>query len=99
MSWSGGQRNDHLWRPINALPTYSTPTLQQRDIQLYIVAPVNQSDTPFRALVHHGGTLTYTEMLKPARLLSDLDYLAFHRALKLGRSSSTGPVIAQLIKK
>lgn len=65
----------------------------------YIAAPmVNQSDTPFRALVHnHGATLTYTEMLKPARLLSDPDYLAFHRrALELGRSSSTGPVIVQV---
>jgi tRNA-dihydrouridine synthase 1 len=65
----------------------------------YTAAPmVNQSDTPFRALVHnHGATLTYTEMLKPARLLSDPDYLAFHRrALELGRSSSTGPVIVQV---
>jgi tRNA-dihydrouridine synthase 1 len=64
----------------------------------YIAAPmVNQSDTPFRALVHnHGATLTYTEMLRPARLLSDPDYLAFHRrALKLGRLS-TGPVIVQV---
>jgi Dihydrouridine synthase (Dus) len=64
----------------------------------YIAAPmVNQSDTPFRALVHqHGGTLTYTEMLKPARLLSDPDYLAFHRrALESGRIS-TGPVVVQL---
>ena len=65
----------------------------------YIAAPmVNQSDTPFRALVHnHGATLTYTEMLKPARLLSDPVYLAFHRrALELGRPSSTGPVIVQV---
>jgi tRNA-dihydrouridine synthase 1 len=67
----------------------------------HIAAPmVNQSDTPFRALVHnHGATLTYTEMLMPARLLSDPDYLAFHRrALELGRSSlgSTGPVIVQV---
>jgi tRNA-dihydrouridine synthase 1 len=64
----------------------------------YIAAPmVNQSDTPFRALVHqHGATLTYTEMLRPARLISDPDYLAFHRrALELGRSS-TGPVVVQL---
>ncbi|KAI0294439.1 hypothetical protein BC826DRAFT_1091661 [Russula brevipes] len=58
---------------------------------------VNQSDTPFRALVHkHGATLTYTEMLRPARLLSDADYLAFHRrALESGRSS-TGPVVVQV---
>jgi tRNA-dihydrouridine synthase 1 len=67
----------------------------------HIAAPmVNQSDTPFRALVHnHGATLTYTEMLMPTRLLSDPDYLAFHRrALELGRSSpgSTGPVIVQV---
>lgn len=67
----------------------------------HIAAPmVNQSDTPFRALVHnHGATLSYTEMLMPARLLSDPDYLAFHRrALELGRSSlgSTGPVIVQV---
>jgi len=64
----------------------------------YIAAPmVNQSDTPFRALVHnHGATLTYTEMLRPARLLSDPDYLAFHRrSLELGRPS-TGPVIVQV---
>ncbi len=64
----------------------------------YIAAPmVNQSDTPFRALVHrHGATLTYTEMLRPARLLSDPDYLAFHRrALELGRST-TGPVVVQV---
>ena len=64
----------------------------------YIAAPmVNQSDTPFRALVHrHGATLTYTEMLKPARLLSDPDYLAFHRrALESGRSS-VGPVVVQV---
>ena len=64
----------------------------------YIAAPmVNQSDTPFRALVHnHGATLTYTEMLKPARLLSDPDYLAFHRrSLESGRLS-TGPVIVQV---
>jgi tRNA-dihydrouridine synthase len=64
----------------------------------YIAAPmVNQSDTPFRALVHHhGATLTYTEMLKPARLLSDPDYLAFHRrALESGRTS-TGPVVVQV---
>ncbi|KAI0266471.1 FMN-linked oxidoreductase [Gloeopeniophorella convolvens] len=64
----------------------------------YIAAPmVNQSDTPFRALVHrHGATLTYTEMLRPARLLSDADYLAFHRrALELGRSSP-GKVIVQV---
>ena len=65
----------------------------------HIAAPmVNQSDTPFRALVYnHGTTLTYTEMLRPARLLSDPDYLAFHRrALELGRSSPTGPVIVQV---
>jgi tRNA-dihydrouridine synthase 1 len=64
----------------------------------YIAAPmVNQSDTPFRALVHnHGTTLTYTEMLRPARLLSDPDYLAFHRrSLESGRPS-TGPVIVQV---
>ena len=64
----------------------------------YIAAPmVNQSDTPFRALVHrHGATLTYTEMLSPTRLLSDPEYLAFHRrALELGRSS-TGPVVVQV---
>jgi hypothetical protein len=64
----------------------------------YIAAPmVNQSDTPFRALVYqHGATLTYTEMLKPARLLSDPDYLAFHRrALESGRVS-TGPVVVQV---
>ena len=64
----------------------------------YIAAPmVNQSDTPFRALVHnHGATLTYTEMLRPARLLSNPDYLAFHRrSLELGRPS-TGPVIVQV---
>jgi tRNA-dihydrouridine synthase 1 len=65
----------------------------------YIAAPmVNQSDTPFRALAHnHGATLTYTEMLRPARLLSDPDYLAFHRrSLELGRNPSTGPVIVQV---
>jgi tRNA-dihydrouridine synthase 1 len=64
----------------------------------YIAAPmVNQSDTPFRALMHnHGATLTYTEMLRPARLLSDPDYLAFHRrSLELGRPSA-GPVIVQV---
>ena len=64
----------------------------------YIAAPmVNQSDTPFRALVHrHGATLTYTEMLRPTRLLSDPDYLAFHRrALELGRPSA-GPVVVQV---
>ncbi|KAH9036172.1 FMN-linked oxidoreductase [Lactarius pseudohatsudake] len=64
----------------------------------HIAAPmVNQSDTPFRALVHrHGATLTYTEMLRPARLLSDPDYLAFHRrALELGRPSA-GPVVVQV---
>jgi tRNA-dihydrouridine synthase 1 len=64
----------------------------------HIAAPmVNQSDTPFRALVHkHGATLTYTEMLRPARLVSDPDYLAFHRrALESGRSS-TGPVVVQV---
>ncbi|KAI9510287.1 FMN-linked oxidoreductase [Russula earlei] len=64
----------------------------------YIAAPmVNQSDTPFRALAHnHGATLTYTEMLRPARLLSDPDYLAFHRrALESGRPSA-GPVIVQV---
>lgn len=64
----------------------------------YIAAPmVNQSDTPFRALVHrHGATLTYTEMLRPARLLTDPDYLAFHRrALELGRPSA-GPVVVQV---
>ncbi|KAI9465322.1 FMN-linked oxidoreductase [Lactarius psammicola] len=64
----------------------------------YIAAPmVNQSDTPFRALVHrHGATLTYTEMLRPACLLSDPDYLAFHRrALELGRPSA-GPVVVQV---
>lgn len=64
----------------------------------YIAAPmVNQSDTPFRALVHrHGATLTYTEMLRPARLLSDPEYLAFHRrALELGRPSA-GPVVVQV---
>ena len=64
----------------------------------YIAAPmVNQSDTPFRALVHrHGATLTYTEMLRPTRLLSDPDYLAFHRrALELGRPPA-GPVVVQV---
>ena len=64
----------------------------------YIAAPmVNQSDTPFRALVHrHGATLTYTEMLRPDRLLTDPNYLAFHRrALELGRPSA-GPVVVQV---
>jgi len=81
----------------NVPPSATTMTINF-DLN-YIAAPmVNQSDTPFRALVHnHGATLTYTEMLKPARLLSDPDYLAFHRrALELGRSSSTGPVIVQV---
>ncbi|KAI0066799.1 FMN-linked oxidoreductase [Artomyces pyxidatus] len=64
----------------------------------YIAAPmVDQSDTPFRALVHaHGATLSYTQMLQPARLLSDCDYLEFHRrGLEMGRTSA-GPVVVQL---
>ena len=90
-SLSGAQRslnaNVHLYAAMTA----------NLDLN-HIAAPmVNQSDTPFRALVHnHGATLTYTEMLRPARLLSDPDYLAFHRrALELGRSSA-GPVIVQV---
>jgi len=81
---------------VNVLPSVTTMTFNF-DLN-YIAAPmVNQSDTPFRALVHNHGTLTYTEMLKPARLLSDPDYLAFHRrALESGRTSSTGPVIVQI---
>ena len=81
----------------NAPPSTATMTVNF-DLN-HIAAPmVNQSDTPFRALVYnHGATLTYTEMLRPARLLSDRDYLAFHRrALELGRSSPTGPVIVQV---
>lgn len=87
----------------NHLLAYVPPSATTMTINFdlnYIAAPmVNQSDTPFHALVHnHGATLTYTEMLRPARLLSDPDYLAFHRrALELGRSSSTtGPVIVQV---
>ena len=89
------------WRSIHAFANVLPPCRNMTfnfDLN-YIAAPmVNQSDTPFRALVHnHGATLTYTEMLKPARLLSDPDYLAFHRrALELGRLSSTGPVIVQV---
>jgi hypothetical protein len=85
-------------QPLANVPPSATIMTINFDLN-YIAAPmVNQSDTPFRALVHnHGATLTYTEMLRPVRLLSDPDYLAFHRrALGLGRSSSTGPVIVQV---
>jgi Dihydrouridine synthase (Dus) len=95
----GGQRSVSGAQPLaNVTPICHTTMTVNFDLN-YIAAPmVNQSDTPFRALVHnHGATLTYTEMLRPARLLSDPDYLAFHRrALELGRSSSTGPVIVQV---
>ena len=55
---------------------------------------VNQSDLPYRILVqNHGATLTYTQMLYPARLESDPDYLAFHRR---DLSLSPYPVVAQV---
>ncbi|KZV66006.1 FMN-linked oxidoreductase [Peniophora sp. CONT] len=55
---------------------------------------VDQSDLPFRALVlAHGATLAYTQMLYPARLVSDPEYLAFHRH---DLSMSPRPVVVQL---
>ena len=61
----------------------------------HVAAPmVDQSDLPFRALVMaHGATLAYTQMLYPARLLSDPEYLAFHRR---DLSLSPRPVVVQL---
>ncbi|KAF7325772.1 FMN-linked oxidoreductase [Mycena kentingensis (nom. inval.)] len=67
------------------------------DVLRHIAAPmVNQSDLPFRALVHkYGATLAYTQMLKPDLLLNDRDYLEFH--LKDLTSRPPGqPVVVQL---
>ncbi|KAI0312849.1 FMN-linked oxidoreductase [Amylostereum chailletii] len=66
----------------------------------HIAAPmINQSDLPFRALAHaHGATLSFTQMLHPAQLLADRDYLAFHRRnLELGKAADLdGRVVVQL---
>jgi tRNA-dihydrouridine synthase 1 len=64
----------------------------------YISAPmVNQSDLPFRLLVHqHGASLTYTQMLNPASLLGDKDYHDFHvRDLQISKALRL-PVVVQV---
>lgn len=64
----------------------------------YISAPmINQSDLPFRLLVHeYGATLTYTQMLHPSLLLNDKDYREFHtRDLQMSKSLGL-PVVAQV---
>ncbi|BFZ63161.1 hypothetical protein YB2330_004281 [Saitoella coloradoensis] len=74
-------------------------SLYAEDLQ-YVVAPmINQSDLPFRALcVAHGATSTYTEMLDPARLTSDIEYRELHlRSLQLEKAADLGrPVIVQV---
>ncbi|KAF7316264.1 FMN-linked oxidoreductase [Mycena indigotica] len=64
-----------------------------------ICAPmVNQSDQPFRELVHrYGATLAYTQMLKPELLLDDQDYLELClRDLTAKPLSADQPVVVQL---
>jgi hypothetical protein len=64
----------------------------------YISAPmVNQSDLPFRLLVHqYGASLTYTQMLNPTLLLDNKDYLDFHlRDLRMSKALGL-PVVVQL---
>lgn len=59
---------------------------------------VNQSDLPFRVLVRkYGATLAYTQMLVPDRLLSDQQYLDYHRRdLSLAGDDMGRPVVVQL---
>lgn len=67
-------------------------------LQLIAAPMVNQSDLPFRILVHkYGATMAYTQMMIPDRLLNDQEYLEHHlRDLRLGFEASTGPVVVQL---
>ncbi|KAJ7185370.1 FMN-linked oxidoreductase [Mycena filopes] len=80
-------------------PTVLLPQLLHTLMLSRIAAPmVNQSDLPFRILVQrYGATLAYTQMLKPAALLDDQDYLEFHlRDLTMNPSSPEQPVVVQL---
>jgi hypothetical protein len=64
----------------------------------YIAAPmVNQSDLPFRSLVHeHGCTTSYTQMFTP-NMLTDPDFRDLHmRDLQQGHAAGIGPVVAQI---
>ena len=62
----------------------------------YIAAPmVNQSDLPFRTLVHrYGATLSYTQMLIPEQIIGNQEYLEFHRRDLSMRGEE--PVVVQL---
>ncbi|KZT25648.1 FMN-linked oxidoreductase [Neolentinus lepideus HHB14362 ss-1] len=74
------------------------PHLHPLDLT-HISAPmVAHSDLPFRLLTTaHGATLTYTQMLDPARLASDRDYLAFHlRDLSISRQRRGREVVVQV---
>jgi tRNA-dihydrouridine synthase 1 len=65
----------------------------------FISAPmVNQSDLPFRILTRkYGATLTYTQMLIPEKLVSDQEYLEFHRRdLSTRMDGLESPVVVQL---
>jgi tRNA-dihydrouridine synthase 1 len=69
------------------------------DYLSFIAAPmVNQSDLPFRLLVHkYGATLAYTQMLIPDKLLNDQRYLEFHqRDLSFTANGLERPVVVQL---
>ncbi|OBZ67614.1 tRNA-dihydrouridine(16/17) synthase [NAD(P)(+)]-like protein [Grifola frondosa] len=56
---------------------------------------VNQSDLPFRLLVHrYNASLAFTQMLLPDRLLNDQEYSEFH--LRGLGSDSDRPVVVQL---
>jgi hypothetical protein len=68
------------------------------DSLTYIAAPmVNQSDLPFRALVHeHGCTASYTQMFTPT-MLADRDFRELHvRDMQQGKAAGVGPVVGQI---
>jgi tRNA-dihydrouridine synthase 1 len=76
----------------------SSPQSPLLDSLRYIAAPmVNQSDLPFRALVHeHGCTTSYTQMFTPAMLADPAVRDVHLRDMQRGHAANIGPVVAQL---
>ena len=72
-----------------------TTSMTSLDLSNIAAPMVNQSDLPFRILVRRYTTsLVYTQMLLPDRLLSDQEYLEFHR--RGLRDVQDTPVVVQL---
>jgi hypothetical protein len=84
-------------RRTSHIHTMSSNLLDERSLR-YVAAPmVNQSDLPFRAMVHHHGcTAMWTQMFTPT-MLADQDFRALHlQDMKLGHQAGIGPTVAQI---